>query len=441
MIKRSHIILIMMIFFFSTCIEVFPYGDNAHGHISSQALNLFETHNPASTQEFRVYAGDIGYYSVMTDYQNYTNLGCASPSTLPGTWVWCNEVGLVWRDHFWNPDDDTGLVGMTASKKADTYWKQAISEYTKGNKELAYQLLGAIAHLLADMSVPAHVLNDPHPPGNGDSYEYYMESHYTNWNSQNIGTQFSFPDNWGHNDLFYNLAQRAQFFPSDNNLGNRNNTAPDWFDDSWHNNSAEMRTCSIFDLNCHIDDNNCSIIGDKLMPLAIQYTAQLYKLFWNEVHGSSSTCPPPGYPDYTVDCGNGTCCPYSYPVCCSDGICYMYESDCNSDTGCPSDYPIDCLNGWCCPLDYPICGSGSETGQCFECPLEVALNNNQSKLDMLRKFRDEVLSQTPEGRELIKLYYLWSPAVVNTMNNDEEFKVWVKETIDELLPMIESEME
>jgi hypothetical protein len=72
--------------------------------------------------------------------------------------------------------------------------------------------------------------------------------------------------------------------------------------------------------------------------------------------------------------------------------------------------------------------------------LEVALGNDQGKLDMLRKFRDEVLSQTSEGRELIKLYYLWSPAVVNTMNNDEAFKVWVKETIDGMLPMIEGEL-
>ena len=26
-------------------------------------------------------------------------------------------------------------------------------------------------------------------------------------------------------------------------------------------------------------------------------------------------CPPQGYPDYTVDCGNGYCCPTNYPIC------------------------------------------------------------------------------------------------------------------------------
>jgi len=47
------------------------------------------------------------------------------------------------------------------------------------------------------------------------------------------------------------------------------------------------------------------------------------------------------------------------------------------------------------------------------------------------------LSKTAEGRELIHLYYLWSPAVVGTMEGNEEFKAWVKEMIDDALPMIQ----
>jgi hypothetical protein len=52
-----------------------------------------------------------------------------------------------------------------------------------------------------------------------------------------------------------------------------------------------------------------------------------------------------------------------------------------------------------------------------------------------------VLSRTAEGRELINLYYLWSPAIVNAMEGNEEFKAWVKEMIDDALPMMQKAME
>jgi hypothetical protein len=47
-----------------------------------------------------------------------------------------------------------------------------------------------------------------------------------------------------------------------------------------------------------------------------------------------------------------------------------------------------------------------------------------------------VLSQTPEGQELIKLYYQWSPAIVRAMENDEEFKEEVKEMVDGVLELV-----
>jgi hypothetical protein len=60
---------------------------------------------------------------------------------------------------------------------------------------------------------------------------------------------------------------------------------------------------------------------------------------------------------------------------------------------------------------------------------------------LLRYYRDNVLSQTPEGLELIKLYYLWSPVVVRAMKQDEEFKEEIKQMIDGVLPMIEAAAE
>ena len=48
-----------------------------------------------------------------------------------------------------------------------------------------------------------------------------------------------------------------------------------------------------------------------------------------------------------------------------------------------------------------------------------------------------MLSKTPEGRGLIKLYYQLSPVIVTIMEADEEFKTEAKKMIDEILPLIE----
>jgi len=62
-------------------------------------------------------------------------------------------------------------------------------------------------------------------------------------------------------------------------------------------------------------------------------------------------------------------------------------------------------------------------------------------INALRKFRDEVLSKTTTGQELIELYYQWSPAIVKAMEEDEEFKEEVKEMIDGILGLIKGEAE
>ena len=41
------------------------------------------------------------------------------------------------------------------------------------------------------------------------------------------------------------------------------------------------------------------------------------------------------------------------------------------------------------------------------------------------------------GKELIKLYYQWSPVIVKAMEADEEFKEDVKALVDGILGMVE----
>jgi len=61
---------------------------------------------------------------------------------------------------------------------------------------------------------------------------------------------------------------------------------------------------------------------------------------------------------------------------------------------------------------------------------------NSEEVKALRSFRDNVLTQTPEGQEIIKLYYQWNPVIVKAMEKDEAFKEEVKALVDKLLPVI-----
>ncbi len=72
------------------------------------------------------------------------------------------------------------------------------------------------------------------------------------------------------------------------------------------------------------------------------------------------------------------------------------------------------------------------------CAASVALGEHfrAHDLGILRKFRDEVLSTTPLGQEIIKLYYAWNPVIIKAMEEDDAFREEVKEVIELVLPLI-----
>jgi hypothetical protein len=77
----------------------------------------------------------------------------------------------------------------------------------------------------------------------------------------------------------------------------------------------------------------------------------------------------------------------------------------------------------------------------FPCLMKKIYSENSKEVEFLRNFRDQVLSKTSGGRELIRLYYQISPAIVEAMEEDGEFKENLEVLIDGLLPLIRREME
>jgi len=130
------------------------------------------------------------------------------PDREPGTYISWIEAGArheddydhVWHygqpdvtgTHFWNADagplarvilPPSPNVFPNAYQKATGYgvtngalWQQAKAYYAAGDKANAYERLGHICHLIADMSVPVHCHNTTHILG--DYYEDFMEHNH-----------------------------------------------------------------------------------------------------------------------------------------------------------------------------------------------------------------------------------------------------------------------
>ena len=126
-------------------------------------------------------------------------------------------------------------------------------------------------------------------------------------------------------------------------------------------------------------------------------------------------------------------------VVCSEGVSdgtydvYLhfdpvpYSSDLRS-------IPLQIVSG--IPIWVAKDDSSTTTSTPQPCPSTTIYGEQSEQTEMLRHFRDTILTKTREGRELISLYYQWGPLIVKVMEEDREFKKEVKEMVDSLLPLL-----
>jgi hypothetical protein len=123
-------------------------------------------------------------------------------------------------------------------------------------------------------------------------------------------------------------------------------------------------------------------------------------------------------PDSPIKCeaatyGNSGCCPIDYPVCCSP----IEGRGC-----CEADYPFCCFDGYCYqePRDCP-------------CPSGLVLNNDETKLEVLRETRDTRLTRTALGRSLVDLYYKHSAEISDILLADSDLQIIATNVVNEIV--------
>ena len=70
-----------------------------------------------------------------------------------------------------------------------------------------------------------------------------------------------------------------------------------------------------------------------------------------------------------------------------------------------------------------------------QCPAELLYGADSDEVHLLRMFRDTVLSGSPEGREMVRLYYRWSGPLAEVIAGDRALQDEVRRAMEALLPV------
>jgi len=75
------------------------------------------------------------------------------------------------------------------------------------------------------------------------------------------------------------------------------------------------------------------------------------------------------------------------------------------------------------------------------CPIVAIYGDDSEEVELLRYFRDNILTRSTQGQELIELYYEWSPLIVRSILEDGELKKDLQEMVDGVLPLVRETVE
>jgi len=70
------------------------------------------------------------------------------------------------------------------------------------------------------------------------------------------------------------------------------------------------------------------------------------------------------------------------------------------------------------------------------CPIVAIYGDDSEEVELLRYFRDNILTRTTQGQELIEFYYEWSPLILRSILEDGALKKDLQEMVDGVLPLV-----
>jgi hypothetical protein len=212
-----------------------------------------------------------------------------------------DRLGIyVTLTHFWDADkgddDPVNMViigenGINSWQKVQVLWGMALGEYAHGDYVAAYEYLGHVAHLLADMTVPAHAHEDAHP---SESYE----KDYMTWDTAQLTPgEVELMKQQGLVQiqegidplyyLFYTANQIGDYYPSDEDEDDEDeyfgdtDTRGGWMDGVY----AELGMYPIFH---PLDNAKRGVIRHYAYLYAIRASATLYGLFYEAASSRSA---------------------------------------------------------------------------------------------------------------------------------------------------------
>lgn len=160
-------------FFFFVCA---PYAANAysdqttHPGLSREGVALYDSIHPerplSVSEEDQLVQGSIdedqGYRFMRHFYDPVHRTGLTFLSSANYDMPWSSSLD-------WGTGKDPENQGFT--------WADAVTLYKDGKKNEAFRVLGHVAHLVEDLTVPDHTRDDPHPPilNLGSPYEAWTK--------------------------------------------------------------------------------------------------------------------------------------------------------------------------------------------------------------------------------------------------------------------------
>lgn len=188
-------------------LSVGAYGVETHAALTQEIGRFFNLHYPKralTIAEIKLLMQaaideDDGLRMLNHFYDPIHKTGLVGKNPLTGITL---VKGLPSKEWAQNSLAQAGLVNNALAlvidqdklDSSDFAWRRAIEDYARGSKERGLEGLGHVLHLIEDLTVPAHVRNDPHPPaktvgkelGDDDPYEHWSHK-FTRYNTDVIG--------------------------------------------------------------------------------------------------------------------------------------------------------------------------------------------------------------------------------------------------------------